>query len=246
MARRAAKWYTIYHKMERTETQAPPRVAWLRARIERPALPEEVATRIRQLIEDGVLLPGSRIPERQLCAQLGISRTPLREAFRVLAAAGVLEMQPRRGATVRRLRSDEIDHMFEVLETLEGAAGELACDRISDQDLAQVQRLHDKMMACYRRRRQRGFFELNREIHERIVKAAANPILTQVYAGLSGQIRRIRYLARSTDAQWAIAAREHGAIMKALKARNKRALGEILRSHLSNKRQRVKALLIDR
>lgn len=134
--------------------------------------------------------------------------------------------------------------MFEVLETLEGAAGELACERISDQDLAEVQRLHAKMMACYRRRRQREFFEINREIHERIVTAAANPILTQVYAGLSGQIRRIRYLAKSTDSQWAIAASEHEAIMKALQARNKRALGAILRAHLRSKRQRVKALLL--
>lgn len=214
------------------------------APILRPALQEEVVARIKQLIEDGVLMPGSRIPERQLCGQLGISRTPLREAFRVLAAAGLLEVQPRRGATVKRLQTDEIDHMFEVLETLEGMAGELACDRISDKELSEVEELHRKMVSCYRRRQQRGFFEINQEIHERIVKAAANPILTRVYEGLSGQIRRIRYMAKSTDAQWAVAAKEHEAIMKALKARNKRKLGAILRAHLRNKRQRVKSLLV--
>lgn len=214
------------------------------APIVRPALQEEAVARIKQLIEDGVLLPGSRIPERQLCGQLGISRTPLREAFGVLAAAGLLEVQPRRGVTVKRLQPDEIDHMFEVLETLEGSAGELACDRISDRELSEIEELHKKMMSCYKRRQQRGFFEINQEIHERIVKAAANPILTRVYEGLSGQIRRIRYMAKSTDAQWAIAAKEHEAIMKALKARNKRTLGTILRAHLRNKRQRVKSLLV--
>src|SRR5574340_272515 len=212
--------------------------------IVRPALQEEVVARIKQLIEDGVLMPGSRIPERQLCGQLGISRTPLREAFRVLAAAGYLELQPHRGATVKKLQPDEIDHMFEVLETLEGMAGELACDRISDKELSEIEELHRKMTSCYTRRHQRSFFEINQEIHERIVKAAANPILTRVYEGLSGQIRRIRYMAKSTDAQWAIATREHEAIMKALKARNKRALGTILRAHLKNKRQRVKSLLV--
>ncbi len=212
--------------------------------IVRPALQEEVVARIKQLIEDGVLMPGSRIPERQLCGQLGISRTPLREAFRVLAAAGYLELQPHRGATVKKLQPDEIDHMFEVLETLEGMAGELACDRISDKELSEIEELHRKMMSCYTRRHQRSFFEINQEIHERIVKAAANPILTRVYEGLSGQIRRIRYMAKSTDAQWAIATREHEAIIKALKARNKRALGTILRAHLKNKRQRVKSLLV--
>lgn len=213
------------------------------APIVRPGLQEEVVARIKQLIEDGVLMPGSRIPERQLCGQLGISRTPLREAFHVLAAAGLLEVQPRRGATVKRLQPDEIDHMFEVLETLEGMAGELACDRMSDKDLSEVEELHKKMMSCYRQRHQRRFFEINQEIHERIVKAAANPVLTRVYEGLSGQIRRIRYLGKSTDAQWAVAAKEHEAIMEALKARNKRTLGTILRAHLRNKRQRVKSLL---
>jgi len=213
------------------------------APIVRPALQEEVVARIKQLIEDGALMPGSRIPERQLCAQLGISRTPLREAFRILAAAGLLEVQPRRGATVKGLQPDEIDHMFEVLEALEGIAGELACERISDEELSAVEELHKKMMSSYRQRRQRRFFEINQQIHERIVKAAANPVLSQVYEGLSGQIRRIRYLGKSTEEQWAIAAEEHEAIMEALKARNKRALGTILRAHLRNKRQRVKSLL---
>ncbi|MCC7486177.1 MAG: GntR family transcriptional regulator [Burkholderiales bacterium] len=213
------------------------------APVVRPALQEEVVARIRQLIDDGVLMPGSRIPERQLCAQLGISRTPLREAFRTLATAGLIEVQPRRGATVKRLQPDEIDHMFEALEALEGVAGELACERISDEELSAIEVLHGKMMSCYHRRRQRRFFEINQEIHERIVKAAANPVLSRVYEGLSGQIRRIRYLGKSTDRQWAIAAEEHEAIMQALKARNRRRLGATLRAHLKNKRQRVKSLL---
>lgn len=211
----------------------------------RPALQEEVVARIKKLIEEGVLMPGSRIPERQLCAQLGISRTPLREAFRVLATAGLLELQPRRGARVKRLQPDEIDHMFEVLEALEGIAGELACDRMSDEELSEVQELHEKMMNYYRARKQRRFFEINQEIHERIVKGAANPVLTQLYEGLSGQIRRIRYLGKSTDAQWAVAADEHEGLITALSRRDKTALGTLLRQHLRNKRERVKSLLAE-
>ena len=211
----------------------------------RPALQEEVVARIKKLIDEGILMPGSRIPERQLCAQLGISRTPLREAFRVLATAGILELQPRRGATIKRLQPDEIDHMFEVLDALEGIAGELACDRMSDEELLKVEELHKKMMNCYRARRQRRFFEINQEIHERIVKGAANPVLTQLYEGLSGQIRRIRYLGKSTDAQWAIAADEHERLIAALRRRDKPALSAILRQHLGSKRERVKSLLAD-
>jgi DNA-binding GntR family transcriptional regulator len=209
----------------------------------RPALQEEVVARIRQMIEDGTLLPGSRVPERQVCTQLGVSRTPLREAFRILAAEGLLELTTRRGATVKRLRPDEIDHMFEVIEVLEALAGELACAELDDAGLRAIEGLHERMMAAYRRRDRRRFFALNQEIHERIVAGCGNPILIRVYAGLSGQMRRIRYMPQITEAQWRIAAREHAAIMKALKARDRRALGRILREHLDTKRERVKSLL---
>lgn len=213
------------------------------APITRPALQDEVIARIRKMIEDGTLLPGSRIPERQLCTKLGVSRTPLREAFHVLGTQGLIELQPRRGAVVKRLKPDEIDHMFEVMEALEGLAGELACELMSDEALAQIAALHQKMMSAYRRRQRARFFELNQRIHERIVKASGNPILERVYEGLSGQVRRIRYMPQITDAQWKIAADEHEAIMKALKARSKKALAKILREHLRTKRERVKGLL---
>jgi DNA-binding GntR family transcriptional regulator len=211
--------------------------------ITRPALQDEVVTRIKQMIEDGSLLPGSRIPERRLCEQLGVSRTPLREAFHVLGAQGLIELQPRRGAVVKRLGPDEIDHMFEVLEVLEGLAGELACNLMSDEALSRIEALHEKMMAAFKRRNRSKFFEINQQIHEQIVKASGNPILERVYQGLSGQMRRIRYMPEITEDQWQLAAREHAAIMQSLKARNSKAAGRVLREHLRTKRERVKTLL---
>jgi DNA-binding GntR family transcriptional regulator len=222
---------------------AEPPPAW--APIVRPALQEEIVLRIRQLIEDGALLPGSRIPERQLCAQLGVSRTPLREAFRILASQGLIALEPRRGATVKKLQPDEIDHMFEVLEVLEALAGELACAVMSDADLASIGTLHERMMAAYKRRDRRRFFEINQQIHERIVAGCGNPILVRIYEGLSGQMRRIRYMPRITEAQWRLAVREHAGIMKALEARSRAALGRVLRGHLRTKRERVKTLIAD-
>lgn len=217
--------------------------AWSRPGAERPALQDEVIARVRAMIEDGTLLPGSRIPERQLCAQLGVSRTPLREAFHILGTQGLIELQPRRGAVVKRLRPDEIDHMFAVLEVLEALAAQLACGLMPDEELRRIEALHIRMMAAYKRRSRPKFFEINQEIHERIVKACGNPILQRVYDGLSGQIRRIRYMPQITDAQWKVAAAEHAAIMKALKARNATALARVMREHLRTKRERVKTLL---
>lgn len=223
-----------------SKLEEPPR-QW--APIQRPALQDEVVARLKRMIDDGSLLPGSRIPERQVCERLGVSRTPLREAFQVLAAQGLIELQPRRGAVVKRLRPDEIDHMFEVLEALEALAGELACELMSDEELSRIAALHDRMMAAYRRRSQAKFFEINQQIHEEIVKASGNPILERVYEGLSGQVRRIRYMPRITDGQWRVAAEEHAAIMKSLKSRNGKALARVLREHLHTKRERVKSLL---
>jgi DNA-binding GntR family transcriptional regulator len=127
--------------------------------IVRPALQDEIVARLRQMIDDGALLPGSRIPERQLGAQLGVSRTPLREAFRILASEGLIELTPRRGATVKKLQPDEINHMFQVLEVLEALAGELACDAMRDEDIAAIGTMHERMMAAFRRRDRRRFFE---------------------------------------------------------------------------------------
>lgn len=211
--------------------------------IVRPALQEEVVARVRRMIDDGSLLPGGRIPERQLCAQLGVSRTPLREAFRILASEGLIELAPRRGATVKKLHAGEIDHMFEVLEALEALAGELACTELSDAALEEIESLHERMMAAYARRDRRRFFEANQEIHERIVAGCGNPILGRVYAGLSGQVRRIRYMPQITEAQWRIAVQEHRAIHAALQARDGRTLAKVLRGHLRTKRERVKSLL---
>jgi DNA-binding GntR family transcriptional regulator len=211
--------------------------------IARPALQDEVITRIKRMIENGTLLPGSRIPERQLCAQLGVSRTPLREAFQILSARGILELQPRRGAMVRRLPPDEVDQMFEVLEVLEALAAERACGVMGDAALARIRALHDRMMTAYRARNQRRFFALNQEIHEEIVRASGNLVLQRVCASLGEQVRRIRYMSQITEAQWKTAVREHEAIMKALEARDARAAGKVLREHLRTKRNRVKGLL---
>jgi DNA-binding GntR family transcriptional regulator len=211
--------------------------------IVRPALQGEVVSRLKQMIDDGVLIPGSRVPERRLCAQLGVSRTPLREAFRALEAEGLIEIRPHRGATIRKLKPADLDHMFQVLEVLEALAGELACDAMTDAELADTERLHERMMKAFRQRDRRTFFRLNRQIHEGIVHAARNPTLTRIYDGLSGQTHRIRYMAHNTDAQWEIAVSEHEKIIAALKARNRRTLQSLLRAHLKHKRERVKELL---
>lgn len=208
--------------------------------IVRAALHDEAARRLRHMILEGQLAPGSRIAERAICEQLGISRTPLREALKVLASEGLVELLPHRGAQVSTLGREDIDHMFEVMGTLEALAGELACARITDAEVAAIHDAHEQMARHYARQERGEYFRLNQEIHERIVAAARNPVLANVYNTLSARIRRARYQANLSPARWRQAMEEHEAILAALAERDAARLSRILKEHLLHKRDFVK------
>lgn len=211
--------------------------------IQRQPLPNQVVKRLRKLIFDGELKAGARVPEKMLSEQFGVSRTPLREAFKILATEGLIKLLPHRGAIVARLTGEDLDHMFPVLEAIEGLAGELACRKISDSEIAEIRSLHDRMLECFNKRRRAEYFRLNQLIHEKIIVAAANPVLSNVYSGLSERIRRARFMANISDDIWKQAAKDHVSILKALLKRDGKRLSRLLKKHLEHKRAGVKAAL---
>lgn len=211
--------------------------------IVRPTLHNEVVERLRALIVEGDLLPESRVPELAICKQLGISRTPLREALKVLAAEGLVTLVPHQGAIVTKLDAESVDYMFQVLESLEPLAGELACSHMPQSAIDEVCRWHTRMIQHYKRRERSEFFHLNRRIHEAIVKGCGNPILINVYQGLGSRVRYARYMVNLSAESWKRAVEEHGEIRDALAARNGKRLGRILRRHLRHKREYVKSAL---
>lgn len=206
-------------------------------RIKQGALHDEAAGRIRTLIEEGQLEPGTRIPERNLCEEFGISRTPLREALKVLATEGLVELLPNRGARVVRLTRDMLEDTFAVMGSLEALAGELACERITEAELAEIQALHYRMLAHYARRKREPYFDLNRRIHEAIIKAARNDALSDVYQRLDTRVRRARYATRLGEDHWTQAVADHEAMIEALRERDSERLSHILRAHLRHKLQ---------
>ena len=113
---------------------------------------------LRDVINKGDLAPGARVPEKALCERFGISRTPLREALKVLAAEGLVELRPNRGARVAMLGDEHLGHLFEVIAALEAEGGRLACQRITPDALAEIQGLHYQMYAHFLRRRAAGVF----------------------------------------------------------------------------------------
>jgi DNA-binding GntR family transcriptional regulator len=211
--------------------------------IERQSLHEAVTDRVRDMIVEGAYPPGSRLPERVLCETLGISRTPLREALKVLAYEGLLDLAPNRGARVAGLTAADVDELFPVMGALEALAGELACARITDTDIAEIRALHYQMILHHTRGERPPYFELNQHIHEKILDAARNPTLTVAYGNLSGRIRRARYTANIDKARWDQAVAEHEEMLEALGGRDGARLAAILKRHLHNKCETVKAAL---
>jgi DNA-binding GntR family transcriptional regulator len=198
---------------------------------ERPRY-DDVVSGIRDMIIEGELAPGPRISERELCARFGVSRTPLREALKVLASEGLVELTPNRGARVIRLTEADARDMFEVMGTLEGLAGELAAARITAEEIAEIKALHYQMALHHARRELMPYFRLNQEIHRKIFEIGRNRTLIGIYRGLAGRIRRPRYLANISPSRWAEALKEHEAILATLEARDGQALGRILKNHL--------------
>ncbi len=204
------------------------------------SLHDELVERLRELIVESTLEPGVRVPERELCERFAVSRTPLREALKVLASEGLLELLPHRGARVTRLTAADLDEMFPVMGALEALAGELACAQITEAEMAEVRALHYQMVLHATRGELPEYFRLNQRIHEAIMAAARNPTLARLYRGLAGRVRRARYLANMSKPRWDQAVAEHEAILAALEKRDGAALGDVLKAHLRNKCETVK------
>ncbi|MBE7375904.1 GntR family transcriptional regulator [Pseudomonas lopnurensis] len=199
----------------------------------------EAADRIRELIEHGGLVAGEKISEKQLCEKFGISRTPLREALKVLTSEGLVEIMPNRGARVSLLTLSDVEHTYDVMGALEGLAGETACRHVDDDELARICALHQQMVGHYQRKELQAYFHANQQIHERILQASRNPILLEMYNNLSQRIKRIRYSMEMNEAFWRKAMNEHEEMIEALRDRDGKRLGDILRGHLSRKLEAV-------
>ncbi len=207
--------------------------------IPRTVLHEQVALRLRQMLVEGEIPPGAKLNERELCEALHISRTPLREAIKMLAAEGLVELLPNRGSVAVALDEDDVRHTFEVMAGLEAMSGQLAAERITDAELAEIEALHFEMMAAYTRRDLSAYYRLNAAIHRAINAAARNPVLTATYTQVNARLQALRFRSNQDGEKWQRAVQEHEAMVAALKARDGAALARVLTQHLHHKRDVV-------
>jgi DNA-binding GntR family transcriptional regulator len=211
--------------------------------IVRRPLHEEAADRLRDLIVQGRLVAGIRLNERLLTAELGVSRTPLREAFKVLATEGLVELLPNRGAIVSQMDPVRLSESLAVMGALEALAGELACRSATDAQINEVRALHYEMLAYHARGDLAGYFKFNQAIHLKIVKYSGNSMLYNIYRQLNGNVRRARYMANLSKERWDAAVREHDEILAALAARDVKRIKALLSDHLAHKLASVLAAL---
>ena len=209
----------------------------------RLSLHDQLLGRLRAMIVEGELLPESKIDEKDLCARFAVSRTPLREALKVLASEGLVTLIAHRGAIVAPLDIEELSAAFPVMGTLEALAGELAAKYADDWEIDEVARLQEQLVDMHKAGNLRSYFEVNKMIHEIILNAARNPVLTQLYGQVASKVRRARYTANISPERWAEAIAEHALILKALQNRDGKKLATILRAHLDHKFETVRAAL---
>jgi DNA-binding GntR family transcriptional regulator len=207
--------------------------------IPRAALHEQVALRLRQMLVEGQIPPGAKLNERELAEVLNVSRTPLREAIKMLAAEGLVELVPNRGAIAVSLNEADVLNTFEVMAGLEAMSGEMAAQRITDAELAEIRAMHYEMMAAYTRRDLSAYYRINATIHEAINAAAKNPVLTATYNQVHARLQALRFRSNQDGDKWDRAMKEHDRMIEALSARDAAAMRAVLLAHLRNKRDVV-------
>jgi DNA-binding GntR family transcriptional regulator len=206
------------------------------------SLHDEVAVMLREQIFAGTLAPGSFIEETALCESLKISRTPLREALKVLSAEGLVRHEPRRGCFVNEVTEKDLDEIFPVIALLEGRCAYEAAKNASDADLAVLQTLHQRLEKQAKAKRIVDYYETNFAIHEAIITLANNRWLAQVIADLRKILKLARLQQLSAPGRLEQSLSEHLAVYAALKARDCEGAEAAMRTHLLRQREALREL----
>ena len=205
-------------------------------------LHDDVAHTLRERIFAGELVPGAFLDEVALAEGLGISRTPLREALKVLAAEGLVRHEPRRGCFVNQVTEQDLDDMFPVIALLEGQCAHQAALRATDADLAALEVLHTRLLDYAQARRINDYYAANFAIHEAIITLADNRWLAQVIGDLRKMVKLARLQQLHAPGRLDQSLSEHLAVFAALKARDALGAEAAMRTHITRQRAALREL----
>jgi DNA-binding GntR family transcriptional regulator len=206
------------------------------------SLHDEVAAQLRERIFAGELMPGTFLDEVRLAEQMNISRTPLREALKVLTAEGLVRHEPRRGCFVNEVTEQDLDEIFPVIALLEGRCAFEAAGNATDAEIEALQKLHDKLQRHAKAKRINEYYATNFAIHEAIIALAGNRWLAHVIGDLRKIVKLARLQQLHAPGRLEQSLSEHLAVFAALKARDAEGAEAAMRTHLTRQRDALKAL----
>jgi len=215
----------------RSEADAAPNVP-SRPAIRREPLHAQVVEKLRQMIFRGDIAAGERINELRLVVALGVSRTPMREAVKLLAAEGLLELLPGRGARVRRLSPEQVRDHFEVIAALERHAVEIAVGKMTPKDRRELKKLHDLMKSAFASGDRRTYFAANQKAHALFVRLAGSLVLQETHDTLAKRARHDRPVTLASPQRWGESMAEHQALFEAVYAGEAERAGGLMLLHV--------------
>lgn len=202
----------------------------------------QVADMLRDLIMTGKLKEGDKVNEAGLCDTMGISKTPLREALRVLSVEGLIELVPNRGAFVTQPMLDEITEMFDVMELLEGFCARSACEKLDDTSFARLEKLHLELEKYYRLCNQAEYVRINNQYHTFLQELAGNRALNQIVTGLRKKILLYRFQSLNQPHRFEESIREHRHLIEAFRKREPEKAEALMQMHMKNQCQAMVSL----
>lgn len=183
-------------------------------------LREKILVSIREEIVSGHIMAGSRVSESELAERYGISRTPIREAFRQLESEGYLKVIPRRGAVVSEFSPKDVEEFYAIKSIMEGYAARQACEKLNAKDLDRLQAINDKLAELARIGDIERFFKIHSFFHELFIKAADNEKLYELINGLVTKFQSLRFTSLNLPGRMEVSVLEHEKIIDAFRKKN--------------------------
>jgi DNA-binding GntR family transcriptional regulator len=211
--------------------------------LQRHSLHDQLVAKLREMILNGELRPGSALPEKMLCDSFGVSRTPLREAFKVLASDGLIELRPHRTPRVTLIDPGEIAAVFEVMVALERLVGLRSASLATPEQIAVIEAMHAELVALHRDGSRAGYFRMNQRIHAEIARLSGNPVLQATWTALTAKILRARSLANFDARRWNESIDEHENFTALMRAGEVDNFAEALSEHMRRTGAAVCAML---
>lgn len=203
----------------------------------------QVVDGLRELITSGRLKPGEKLKEFEISASFGVSRSPVREAFRILEFEGLVDLVPRKGAYIHKITIEDVKEIYQIREMVEGFAGYLAVENMTDEDIAEVEQLWLKMKSLTGSEDFENYLAASSDFHNKIIICAKNKRVVEIYHGIRAAVKFLRSYILSSGKRMDSSLSEHQQIVQAIKKRDKDLVEKMSREHVRKGRENLMSLI---